>query len=224
MCGNIPIRVLNQKTKISRKVPHKPAMKKSADRKNNLELFQDPPYRRLFCHRCNQEVILCLFCDRCQKYCKTCKKESKRESNKTSNNKYRRTFKGRKSRAACEKRRRVKISKKVENLDSYKIMGEKSSNSPKDLQNIKNKGEVAPEGVNFKLGKGDTDASISESKASRDNTLGFSSQRRNHKRIFCSLCGKQCSIYSYQNIFSKQIYKKEYWRQRNKEKYRYGEL
>ena len=190
-------------------------MSNSTGQVRTLELFQHPPRRRFFCHLCKQEVSICLLCDHGQMYCKTCKKNSKLKSNKEANKRYRDTLKGKKTRAACENRRRKILRKKSNNSEICKIMGETSTKITKVLPDIKIGAEVVPKETKIDLEKGENDVPVSETQVDRDDPLGFSSKRGNNKTILCAYCSKECSALTYNNLLSKKVYKKRYWKIRN---------
>lgn len=200
---------------MSRKVPHKLTKVNSVKEKKELDLFQHPPHRRYFCHACQNIVIICLECDHRNKYCPICKKESKHKSNKKANAKYRLTLKGKKTRAACENRRREILRKKLNNPESCKIMGETSTNMSKDLRNVKNGAEVAPEKTNIDFEKGENDVSVCKTQVDRVDTLGFSPKRGDSKAILCSYCSKECSSLTYNNLLPKKFHKRRYWKIRS---------
>jgi hypothetical protein len=160
-------------------------------------------------------VIICLQCDHGNKYCPLCKKESKNKSNKKSNAKYRLTLKGKKTRAACESRRREILRSKLNNSASCKIMGETSTNFSKDLQNMKNGAVVASEKTNIDLDKGENDVPVCETQVGRVDTLGLSPKRGDNKAILCAYCYRECSPLSYNNLLPKKVHKKRYWKIRS---------
>lgn len=212
------------KNKDVRKEPHKVNKTSSAQTKKKLDLLEQPPHRRYFCQNCKEEVNICLFCDRSHKYCSTCKIKCKRNKNKKSNEKYRLTLKGKKTRAACEKRRRERQKEKAKKSDSYQIMGDPSTNIAKVLANDEKWAEVALKKINMDLKKGDNDVPVSEIQIERGDILGLSSERRNNKTIFCSYCFRECSSYTYDNLLSKNVYKKRFSKRQAKLKKERGKI
>lgn len=200
----------DKKTKTLVRMPHKLPKVRSVKQEINLDLNQHPPHRRYFCHLCKQEVIICLDCDHCQKYCPVCKTIAKRNSNRLSNDKYRKTSKGRKTRAACESRRKKRLREKCVSSTSYKKVGDPSTNIAKVLRNSKIGTNGVPTQQNTDLEKGVDDDFDIQDQTNLGGTLGFWSERRNYKPILCAYCLRACSIYTYQRNVQKWIFKKKY--------------
>jgi hypothetical protein len=104
------------------------------------------------------------------------------------------------------------LKEKLENSESCKIMGDPSTNISKVLANNEMEAVIAPKKINNDFKKGDNDVPVSEIQVERADTLGFSSERRNNKTVFCSYCSRECSYYTYDNLLSKNIYKKRFTR------------
>ena len=173
---------------------------------------------------CKQEVIICLNCDRYHKYCPDCRTQSRRYSNKKSNEKYRRSQKGKRIRALCEKNRRAKCQKKQENSNSLKIVGETSTKTPQDLSKHEMEAISAPEKTKSMSEEGANHVFFNQSEALRGGELGFSSVGGGVKKIFCSYCCKQCSNYTYSQILSNETYKKRYRKLQGKYKVDLGRI
>ena len=94
-----------------------------------------PPFRRFFCHNCDQEVIICIDCDRRQRTCQSCKNKLLRNKNKRANCKYRNSANGKRVRAACASRRRKRLKERELNLGSCKIVGDPPTQSAQVLSN-----------------------------------------------------------------------------------------
>ncbi len=184
--------------------------------KKELALFQDPPHRRYFCHRCQQEVKICLLCDHGHKYCPICKKECKSNNNKKSNTKYRLTLKGKKTRAACESRRRKTRKENLENSDSYKIMGDPSTNISKVLPNNEIETVVVGGEENSELEERKNSGDFFEVQNKQSSAFRLCPERRECEKILCAYCSRECSNLSYNKLLQKRIYKKRYRETRSK--------
>ncbi len=197
--------------------PHKVANNYSAKKDKSLDTFKFPPYRRYFCHNCQQEVNICLSCDHGHKYCPPCKTKVKYNKNIKANMKYRLTLKGKKRRAACESERRNRLKKNTEDSESCKIMGDPPTNFPKVLPNIEKAAEVVVVGEkNMELGEGKNNGDLLKIQNQQNDALGFCPKRRERETILCAYCSGECSCYTYNKLLSKRIYKQRYGREKEK--------
>ncbi len=74
----------------------------------------EPTPRLFLCLRCQQQVILCSWCDRGQVYCsKACAQIARQKSLRLARLRYQQTPNGKRNHAACQARYRRKLKNKV---------------------------------------------------------------------------------------------------------------